>query len=83
MLLNFYNKKDTTQRFRKKNHRFIIIEFVKTCDQFVIGHKSGHGHHSHHRSGHGRRLVSKELDHFGAIAAFFRDWAPGILTGGA
>ena len=29
------------------------------------------------------KLVSKELNHFGAIAAFFRDWAPGTLTGGA
>ena len=28
-------------------------------------------------------LVSKELNHFGAIASFFRDWALGTLTGGA
>ena len=28
-------------------------------------------------------VVHKELNHFGAIAAFFRDWAPGTLTGGA
>ena len=28
-------------------------------------------------------LVSKELNHFGGIASFFRDWAPGTLTGGA
>ena len=27
-------------------------------------------------------LVSKELNHFGEIASFFRDGAPGILTGG-
>ena len=27
-------------------------------------------------------LVSKELNHFGGIASFFRDWAPGTLTGG-
>ena len=27
-------------------------------------------------------LVSKELNHFGGIALFFQDWAPGILTGG-
>ena len=27
-------------------------------------------------------LVSKELNHFGGIALFFRDWAPGTLTGG-
>ena len=27
-------------------------------------------------------LVSKELNHFGGIASFFRDWAPKILTGG-
>ena len=27
-------------------------------------------------------LVSKELNHFGAIASFFQDWAPGTLTGG-
>ena len=26
-------------------------------------------------------LVSKELNHFGGIASFFRDWAPGTLTG--
>ena len=28
-------------------------------------------------------LVSKELNNFGAIVAFFRDWATGTLTGGA
>ena len=28
-------------------------------------------------------LVSKELNHFGGIASFFRDWAPGTLTGAA
>ena len=28
------------------------------------------------------KLVSKELNHFGVIAAFFRDWAPGALPGG-
>ena len=28
-------------------------------------------------------LVSKELNHFGGIASFFRDWALGTLTGGA
>ena len=28
-------------------------------------------------------LVSKELNHFGGIAWFFRDWVPGTLTGGA
>ena len=28
-------------------------------------------------------LVSKELNHFGAIASFFQDWAPGTLIGGA
>ena len=28
-------------------------------------------------------LVSKELNQFGGIALFFRDWAPGALTGGA
>ena len=28
-------------------------------------------------------LVSKELNHFGAIASFSLDWAPGTLTGGA
>ena len=27
-------------------------------------------------------LVFKELNHFGAIALFFRDWTPGTLTGG-
>ena len=27
-------------------------------------------------------LVSKELNHFGGIASFFRDWTPGTLTGG-
>ena len=27
-------------------------------------------------------LVSKELNHFGGIASFFQDWAPGTLTGG-
>ena len=27
-------------------------------------------------------LVSKELNHFGGIALFFRDWAPGTLAGG-
>ena len=27
-------------------------------------------------------LVSKELNHFGGIVSFFRDWAPGTLTGG-
>ena len=26
-------------------------------------------------------LVSKELNHFGGIASFFRDWALGTLTG--
>ena len=26
-------------------------------------------------------LVSKEINHFGGITSFFRDWAPGILTG--
>ena len=25
--------------------------------------------------------MSKELNHFGSIAEFFRDWAPGTLTG--
>ena len=29
------------------------------------------------------KLVSKELSHVLAIAAFFRDWAPRTLTGGA
>ena len=29
------------------------------------------------------KLVSKELNPFGAITAFFRDWAPRTLTGGA
>ena len=24
--------------------------------------------------------ISKELNHFGGIASFFRDWAPGTLT---
>ena len=28
-------------------------------------------------------LVSKELNHFGGIALFFRNWATGILTCGA
>ena len=28
-------------------------------------------------------LVSKEINHFGGIPLFFRDWALGILTGGA
>ena len=28
-------------------------------------------------------LVYKELNHFGGIGSFFRDWAPGTLTGGA
>ena len=28
-------------------------------------------------------LVSKEVNHFGGIASFFRDWAPMTLTGGA
>ena len=27
-------------------------------------------------------LVSKELNHFGGIALFCQDWAPGTLTGG-
>jgi hypothetical protein len=27
-------------------------------------------------------LVSKELNNFEGIASFFRDWAPGTLTGG-
>ena len=27
-------------------------------------------------------LVSKELNHFGGIELFSRDWAPGTLTGG-
>ena len=27
-------------------------------------------------------LVSKELNHLGGIASFFRDWALGTLTGG-
>ena len=27
-------------------------------------------------------LVSKELNHFGGIASFFRDWVLGTLTGG-
>ena len=27
-------------------------------------------------------LVSKELNHLGGIALFFRDWAQGTLTGG-
>ena len=31
----------------------------------------------------GVELVSKELNHFGGIVSFFRDWAPGTLTGGA
>ena len=26
--------------------------------------------------------VSTELNHFGGITSFFRDWAPGTLTGG-
>ena len=26
------------------------------------------------------KLVSKELNHFGVIAEFFQDWAPGTLT---
>ena len=25
-------------------------------------------------------LVTKEFNHFGGIASFFRDWAPGTLT---
>ena len=29
------------------------------------------------------KLVSKELNHFGVIAAFFQDWAPRTLTGAA
>ena len=28
-------------------------------------------------------LISKELNHFGGITSFFRDWVPGTLTGGA
>ena len=28
-------------------------------------------------------LVSKDLNHFGAIVSFFQDWAPETLTGGA
>ena len=31
--------------------------------------------------GLGVKLVSKELNNFGAIAAFFRDWALRTLTG--
>ena len=27
-------------------------------------------------------LVSKKLNHFRGIMSFFRDWAPGTLTGG-
>ena len=30
----------------------------------------------------GLELVSKELNHYGGIALFFQDWAPGTLTGG-
>ena len=30
-----------------------------------------------------RVSISKDLNHFGGIASFFRDWAPGTLTGGA
>ena len=39
--------------------------------------------HAAASNGHLEIVKYKEFNHFGAIAAFFRDWAPETLTGGA
>ena len=59
----------------------ILIPFIQNYLSFKISYWSALVNTS--LEGKKLELVSKELNHFGGIASFFRDWAPRTLTGGA
>ena len=53
------------------------------CYDVNIEDISENGHENNETIPLKLKLVSKELNHFGALAVFFPKWALGTLTGGA
>ena len=71
--------------FRTKSGFFLYFQKGAglECNGFSIVNRCCEGHLGFYKVGPNVELVSKESNHFGGIASFFRDWAPETLTGGA